>query len=365
MNQALPDPFAPFLGMTASVAGLERVEQIRRGAWVHAHTPRPPVGLTPHTEIHRQGKLVVRHYAPAKRNPDALPVVLVPSLINKAWILDLEPGRSLVHALAEAGHPVYLVDWGVPGEEDADQDVGYVLLELLHRSIRRSCRHARADRCVLFGYCMGGTLAAMYTALRPQHVASLVVLNAPFAFAEGGRFRQFTDPAHLDADTAIRRDTLLSVEVLKPAFKMLDPMGNWTKYAGVEAASHDPAKLARVMVRERWLEENVPIAGAFAHEFVTMAYQQDRLLDGTWTVRDEVVDLAAITCPLLVVMSERDFITPPAAAAPVAEAVSSRTVEVQRLQTGHIGVVVGGMGPRTFYPMLDDWCRRTAAGELA
>ncbi|MFT5454505.1 MAG: polyhydroxyalkanoate synthase, partial [Myxococcota bacterium] len=264
------------MGLTAPIAGLHTVQRIRRGAWVHATTPRPPVGLTPHSVVHRHDKLTVRHYPAAPSTDRLLPVVLVPSLINKAYILDLEPGRSLVEWLSAKGHPVYLVDWGTPGDEDADEDVGYVLLELLHRSITRACRHAGTQQCVLFGYCMGGTLAAMYTALRPRHVASLVVLNAPFKFSEGGRFRQLADPAHLDAEAAIRDDALLSVEVMKPAFKLLDPMGNWTKFLGVEAAADDPRRLAQVLARERWLEENVPLTGAFAREFITCAYQQDR-----------------------------------------------------------------------------------------
>ena len=85
------------------VDGLSQIAAARRGAQILANAPRPPVGLTPHEVIHRQDKLAVRFYAAQQRIPGRLPVVLVPSLINKAWILDLEPGRSLVEALSAAG----------------------------------------------------------------------------------------------------------------------------------------------------------------------------------------------------------------------------------------------------------------------
>ena len=69
-----------------------------------------------------------------------------------------------------------------------------------------------------------------------------------------------------------------------------------------------------------------------------------------------MVDLAAIRCPTLVVACKKDFITPLEAARPLAEAVGG-PVRLDVLETGHIGVVVGGMGPKVFYPLLDRWFR--------
>lgn len=342
----MSDPTAPGLG------AFDKVDRIRRGMWVHATAPRPDVGQTPHTVVHQHDKLVVRHYAAHGDVRHPVPVVVVPSMINRAYIVDLEPGRSLVEGLASRGHEVYLVDWGIPTEEDADEDVGYVLLTLLHRSILRIRRHARAEKVHLFGYCMGGTLSAMYAALRQDKLASLTTLAAPIHFAQGGRFYDLVSP--IDVDAAIDPDGLVPVESMKPVFQLLDPMGSWSKYEGVEQASNDEATLRRVMVRERWLEENVPMAGAFAREFITMTYQQDRLMHGGWTVRGEAVDLANITVPTLVVACTRDFITPVAAAEPLAELVSG-PVRTELLDTGHIGVVVGGAGPKVFYPLLSEF----------
>ena len=353
-----PDPFAVVDALWAGLEGPAAVARIRRGAFVLATAPRPPVGQTPHTIVHTHDKLVVRFYAPSAGGPRT-PVVVIPSLINKAWICDLEPDRSLVAALAAAGHPTYLVDWGVPGPEDASEDVRYVLIELLHRAVDRIARHAGAPTVHVLGYCMGGTLASMYAALRPQRVASLVALAAPVKFSEGGRFRDLVSAVNVDK--AIDPDGLLPVSLMKPAFQLLDPMGNWSKHDAIERASHDPAKLARVLARERWLEENVPMAGAFAREFTKFAYQEDRLLAGTWAVGGETVNLARITAPTLVVTCQGDFITPAAAATPLAAAVSG-PARLEAVEGGHIGVVVGAQGPRVFYPMLDRFFRDNQPG---
>ncbi len=355
VSEPLPDLFGTLSAFTKGIDGFDQVEQVRRGMWIHATTPRPPVGLTPYKVIHRQDKLEVRHYA-AVGSEKRPPVVLVPSLINKAYILDLEPGRSLVEALAALGHDTYLVDWGTPGPEDAQEDVAYVVLQLLHRSIDRICRHAGSADAHLFGYCMGGTLVAMYAALRPQRVRTLTALAAPVKFAAGGRFRDFAQPDAIDLEEAIDGDGLVPVSVMKPAFRLLDPMGNWNKFLGIEAASKRPQTLARALARERWLEENVPVSGAFAREFIRCGYQEDRLLAGTWKLAGDAIDLGNIKCPTLVVACAGDFITPVEAASPLAEAVGGES-KLEVLETGHIGVVVGGAGPKLFYPLLDAWFR--------
>lgn len=371
MTPLPPDPLALLRPLVAGIGGLDQADRVRRGASLLETLPRPPVGLTPHQVIHRQNKLVVRFYAPDPARATGRPVVVVPSMINRAYIVDLEPDRSLVGALAAAGHPTYLVDWGEPGPEDAHDDVGHVLLTLLRRSIDRVRRHARGASggplppVHLLGYCQGGTLSAMYAALRPQDVAGLVALNAPVRFSQGGRFASFVAPGHFDVEQAISPDALVPVEVMKVAFKLLDPMGNWTKHLAIEQASHDPKALARTLARERWLEENVPMPGTFAREFIRAAYQEDRLLEGSWTVRGQVVDLRRITCPLLVAACARDFISPKEACLPLAQATGSADVTTEVLETGHIGVVVGGFGPKVFFPMLDRWFRRVDGARVA
>lgn len=381
----------------ASRPALDPWSQIAGGMAIHAVTPRPEVGLTPNVVIHTQDKLQVRYYAPAPQSqPSSIggtpsdaprhPIVLVPSLINRAYILDLEPGRSLCAALAGMGHAVYLVDWGVPGPEDADEGVGYVVDELLPRAIDRAVRHcarshaggtpANPAGALVLGYCMGGVVAAVCLARmaagRPgpagapggasTAIAGFIALNTPVSFAHAGRFRDLVAPEHLDVDRDLPRlfdaDGLVPVNVMKPAFNLLDPVGSITKYRAVHAAAEDRDALARVLARERWLEENVPMPGRFAREFIAATYQKDQLLTGEWVLDGLGIDLRQITAPTLIVSCSGDFICPPEAATPLAAALGSTDVETHTLKCGHIGVVVGSEGPRTFYPLVDRWARR-------
>jgi polyhydroxyalkanoate synthase len=355
MMHAMPDPLDALRPLVAGIAGLDHADRVRRGAALLSRAPRPPVGLTPHRIIHRQNKLCVRFYAPSGEST-GVPVVVVPSMINKAWICDLEPDRSLVGGLAERGHPVYLVDWGVPGDEDAGQTVADTL-RLLQRSIDRACRHAGAPQALLLGYCQGGTLATLLTALHPERVRGLSCFNTPVHFAHGGRFRRFVDASHLDVEAAFPADRLVPVALMRAAFQLLDPMGVWQKHLALERVADDPTRLRRSLARERWLEENVPMPGAFAQEFIAKTYQEDALMSGSWVVGGRRVDLSSITCPVQVTASSRDPIAPPASVLPLAELVGSDDVTVETLDTGHIGIVVGSFGPRVFFPRLDRWLR--------
>lgn len=351
--QRSPDPLGALLPLVRGVGGLEQAERARRGAWVLATTPRPPVALTPHEVVHRQDKLVVRHY-PAGQ-PGGVPVVVVPSLINRASICDLEPDRSLVGGLAGLGHPTYLVDWGDPAPENAGDDVAHVVLTLLARALRRVAWHAGRTPVVL-GYCQGGTLSAVLAALRPESVAGLVALNAPIDLAHGGRFAQLV--REVEVDLAFSPDRLVPVEWMRAGFKLLDPMGNFTKLLAIEAVTTQPVALARALARERWLEENVPCPGAFTAEFIREVYQRNALMSpGAWQLRGEPVDLRAIRCPVLVVCSEKDFIAPRAACQALAGVVGSDDVAVHASSAGHIGLVVGSAGPRELYPLVSRWAR--------
>lgn len=360
----MPDPMGIWGSLLGGLEVTDTLARIRRGMWIHQTTPRPPTGLTPHEVVHRQNKLALRHYPAQGEARLKAPLVVVPSLINRASICDLEPDRSLVGGLSALGHPVYLVDWGVPGPEDARQDVAAVL-SMLRRSIDRACRHAGAPAANVFGYCQGGTLAVMAAAQDGVRFGSLIALNAPVRFAEGGRFRRFVEPGVLDVDDLIGPDGMVGTDIMALAFRMLDPMGNWTKYLGIEAASRDPVSLRRALARERWLEENVPIPGAFAREFIRAAYQEDRLIAGTWEVGGRLLRLANIRAPLLAVVCQKDAISPAAACSPLVDAVSSEVRELLPLEAGHIGVVVGATGPGLFYPLLDRWIRAHGAGGAA
>src|SRR5688572_28688097 len=170
------------------------------------------LATTPRSTVLRDGNAALYRFATNERpgplsntvfnkGPGPLsdtPVLLVPSLINRWYVLDLREGASLARALVEGGLDVFCLDWGVPEDEDRHLTWDDVVARLA-RAVRAVLRTTGADRISLLGYCMGGTLAGIYTALHPERVASLVDLAGPFDFAHAGMLGTMTDARWFDA----------------------------------------------------------------------------------------------------------------------------------------------------------------------
>ena len=93
--------------------------------------------------------------------------MLVPSLINRHYVLDLMPGKSLAEYLVGAGHDVYVIDWGSPSDEDRFLSFDDICDRYLGRAVRHVARTSERKATHLLGYCLGGTLTSIYAAARP------------------------------------------------------------------------------------------------------------------------------------------------------------------------------------------------------
>jgi len=83
-----------------------------------ANPPPVEVGGTPHEIVYTHDRLKLRRYRPLVERPAPVPLLLCYALVNRPYIMDLQPDRSVVRSLLSAGLDVYLIDWGVPGEGD-------------------------------------------------------------------------------------------------------------------------------------------------------------------------------------------------------------------------------------------------------
>jgi len=128
------------------------------------------------------GKTTLYRYAPLVARSRSRPLLICFALVNRPYVLDLQPERSLVRRLLEAGLDVYLIDWGDP--DDADRHIG--LEEYIEAHLGGCIRHLRAqrggERLDLLGVCQGGVLSLCYAALHPDAVANLITLTTPVDF---------------------------------------------------------------------------------------------------------------------------------------------------------------------------------------
>lgn len=293
---------------------------------------------------------------PAKPSADRAPVLLVPSLINRWYVLDLRPGASLAKALLDAGFDVFCLDWGVPEDEDRYLEWDEVVARL-GRMVRRVQRETGAPRIGLLGYCIGGTLTAIHTALEPASVGALVNLAGPIDFSAGGMLAHMVDPRWFDPQ-AIADAGNVSAQQMQSGFVALRPTAQIAKWLSFFDRLAQPERLEAFLALEEWASANIPFPGAAYATYIRELYQQNALAKGEHWVRGRRVSLDAIRCPVLTVVTDRDVICPPPAAQALNELAGSSDKSLLVIPGGHVGAVVGGAAPKQLYPQLAQWFGR-------
>lgn len=319
------------------------------------------VAPTPRDVLWRDGTAqLYRFRRPADVRPaGGEPVLVVPSMINKWYVVDLRAGASLVEALVAGGLDVYCLDWGTARDEDrylAWDDV----IARLGRAARFTLRHARAERLGLLGYCMGATLAGIWTALEPQRVRALVNLAGPFDFAHGGLLRTMVDPQWFDAKSIADAGNVAPHQ-MQSGFVALRPTSQIAKWMGYLDRVHEESARVAFDALETWAGDNIPFPAAAYQTYIQDLYQANALIRGEHHVAGRRVDLARIQCPVLTVAAERDTICPLPAARALNEACGSADKELIVVPGGHVGAVVGSRAPKVLYPAMRAWLAQRLA----
>lgn len=335
-------------------AARERLNKFGEGVRRYRAAARPDRPVEP-PALWREGSTRLLDYGATPEATDLKgPVVLVvPSLVNRYWVLDLDAGHSLLRALAARGLRPLVVDWGAPQGDERRFTLTDYIAGRLERALD-FCRAESGAPVAVTGYCMGGMLALALAQRRARDVAALAVLAAPWDFkaAYGGlvRVMEILLPAVEAVVTALG---VLPVDLLQAMFAALDPFMTPAKFR--RFADLDPLgdEARRFILLEDWLNDGVALAGPVARECFRDWHLHNSPAAGAWDVGGVVIDPAAVTCPALVVVPERDHIVPPASQAALATAlVHGETLAVP---AGHIGLVAGNGAPEKVFRPLADW----------
>lgn len=290
--------------------------------------------------------------------PGGQPVLVVPSLVNRAYILDLLPERSLVAALAAAGNRVMLVDWGEPGAQELELGIADHLARHLEPALRLIGRDRRRPPVVL-GYCMGGLLALALAARMPREIAGLALLATPWDFSRAGP-RQGAAPSlavPMLADT-LARFGHVPANLLDWTFATSDPEQVVAKYSAFGRSTRHGLRARIFVAIEDWLSDGVALAGPVARECLLDWYVDNRPAAGTWRVDGRPVRPETLEMPAFVAVPSRDRIVPEASARPLARLL--RHVTTVEPAAGHVGMIAGGRAPELLWRPLLEWLRRIA-----
>ncbi len=318
--------------------------------------PKPHVGGTPSDVIHRENKLRLLRYRPRPEGlAFATPILLVPSLINRHYILDLMPGKSFVEFLVAAGHDVWIIDWGTPQAEDRFVDFDELCGVYLPRCVRIVARSSARRQTHLLGYCMGGIFTVIQAALDATHVASVCNLAAPMQFHGDGLLGAWTRSPDFDVGAITAAFGLMPWQLLEGSFQMLRPTLKLAKAVNLIDRAWNDRFLAGYLALETWSSDNVSLPGHFFKRYLDELYRQNALMAGTLAITGNPVHLGRIACPLLAVVFEQDAIAPWQDCACIEGVVASTDKAVWKLPGSHVGGVVSRPASQGLWPALSGW----------
>jgi poly(3-hydroxyalkanoate) synthetase len=286
-------------------------------------------------------------------------VLFIPSLVNRAAVLDLLPEASLLRFLAAAGVRPLLLDWGAPGALERGFSLTDYIAGRLEAALAAAVQ-ATGGPVVLVGYCMGGLLALAAALRRPDWVSALGLLATPWDFHAAGVAEAQALAGLLPAlEPLLAAAGALPVDALQAIFASLDAGAIADKYR--EFAGLDPgsAQARRFVALEDWLNDGVALAAPVAREALGGWYGANTPARGTWRVAGQVVDPAALRMPAFLAVPKRDRIVPPCSAEALAAALPPGAV-VHQAAAGHIGMVAGRQAERVLWRPLLGWLRGPA-----
>ncbi len=307
-----------------------------------------PRGVTPREVVWNAGNVsLIKFESPD--TAEGTPLLIIPSLINRWYILDVTEKTSYIKRFSEK-RPTFLIDWGYPGVESGHLPLSH----FYHRSIKRAVRQIRKitgiSKVDLMGYCIGGTMAYAFSCLEPDLVDHLILLTAPLNFEETGILGRYADTFPVDAFA----DSMDSMPgwLLAFSFNFIQPMGTYqkTKMFKSKCGSDSFRELFNAM--ERWVADPVDFPAQAYYELLTDLYQDNLLAAGKLETADGIkVDPAKRKAKVLILNAGKDHIAP--LHTTVLPSEDSSPFSEVTIPSGHIGITTGRNGLEACQNVID------------
>ncbi len=320
-------------------------------------------GATDHDVVFEAGPLKLLRYRRQEPATRTEPVLFCYALINRPYILDLLPDKSVVRQYLARDFDVYMIDWGVPSVGDQGLGLEHYVSGFLRGAVRHILRAHACEQLHLLGYCMGGTMSALFTAQHPESVKTLTLLAAPIDFASReALLNLWTDRKYFDVDAFIDANGNCPAAFLQSCFLFMKPVQNLlAKNVALCEQMDDPAFVENYFAMEHWVNDNIPVAGQTFREFVKKLYQGNELVRGEFRLGDQRIDLGRIRCPVLLLTAKNDHLVAPSSTLGIRPHLGSRDVAAMSIDAGHVGLVVSSKAQEKLWPEATRWLAARAS----
>ncbi len=300
----------------------------------------------------------LRDFSPHEKGSTDIPVLVdAPYAGHSSTIADYAKGQSLVETLQAGGlKRVLVTDWksATPAMKDFDIDR---YLGDLDKAVQKL-----GNLVNLIGLCQGGWLSAMYTALFPEKVRSLVLAGAPIDTDAGdGAIKKIAHklPMLFFEELVVAGGGLLLGQFMVAGWKSMHPEKQLEKYLDLYEHIEEKNYIERTEIFERWYENPVNLPGAFYLQAVQELFKENRLARGEFIGLGKSLSLKDITCPVYLLAGDEDDITPKEQVFDAEKYLGTHKNHIVKklVSGGHIGLFMGTKTLEESWPEIAEWIR--------
>ena len=334
----------------------DKMSQMLMGIWQYQNHPLTRQKVRQNLPLERlwsEGQVSIQtvpDYDYAAGRPSLL---LVPSMINKAYIFDLCEERSMLRWLCEQGINAYLLNWGAPEEDKAQANIESVILRRLIPAIQFLSAHSKKPIHAL-GYCMGGTLLTGAANFLDDKIKSITLLATPWDFHAGSQSLlnqvRFWAPSAL---MSLKEQSVLNSDLMQMIFIALDPAMSLEKFSKFGEMDQNSKAAHLFLAVEDWLNDSVNLPSEIARQSIQDWFLNNATMNGEWLVDGRVIRPEDINVPTLIIASDKDRLVEYDCASVLADKIEGATLV--NPACGHIGMMAGKKAISNVWKPLAQW----------
>ena len=305
------------------------------------------------------GKMKLYHYKPlvTGRKLSKTPTLIAYALVNRQYMMDIQPDRSVIKSFLEGGMDVYVIDWGYPTGEDMYMTMDDYINWYMGDCVDYIRKASGVDKINLLGVCQGGTFSTIYAALNPEKIKNLITMVVPIDFSVDDALL-FRWSKYMNVDSLVDAYGVVPGDVMNATYLILKPLSLiMDKYVGMIGKMDDEEYLKNFMRMEKWVFDSPDQAGETLRQFIKDMYQGNKLIKNELEIGGKQVNLKNITMPLLCACAEYDHLVPLSASRPLIDAVGSKDTQFLSFKTGHIGMYVSSQSQKAIAPQIIEWVK--------
>jgi polyhydroxyalkanoate synthase subunit PhaC len=355
MNKTILDHYLnEYVNFVNEPENFRKVTEMKR---LLSNIEKIETGQTEYEVIKETGLFRLLHYKSNKERVYKYPLIIVYALINKSYILDLQPNKSWIKNILDQGINVYLVDWKSPGKFDKFTTIDDYVNLFIYECVEIVKSIENIDKVSLQGYCMGATMSLIYTSLYQKNVKNLITV-APVVDTEKDKTVIKNMAQNMDIDKILSHYENFPYELLYNLYASLKPFKQGVnKYLSLFDNLKDECFVENFLRVEKWLYDTPPIAGETFRQWIKDIYQKNLFSKNKLVVGEKRINLSNIKVPLLNVVADQDHLVSPECSISLNNLVSSKDTNLMRFSTGHVGLIASGYSQNIVLPKLGNWIK--------